>query len=124
MSEAKLLSSKPANFLVASKQEPRFDLRGMVNFDDSKDAATVVTANSLRAHQDVSVFRRADLFDGFVVNGVQMSDEHDGSGTANENEVALAKNRLALELFCEELEQLFLSGTQEVFKRFHAETSL
>ena len=90
MSKAKFFSTKSTNFLVATEQEPRFDFGNPIDFDESKDAATIVAANALRAHDDIFVSRDADVLDGLFVNGVEMSDEHDGSLPTNENEIALA----------------------------------
>ena len=90
MSKAELFSPKPAYFLVTTEQEPRLDFGKAINFDESKDAATVVAANALRTHQNISVSRDADVLDGLFVNGVEMSDEHNGGLSVDENEIALA----------------------------------
>ena len=123
MSKAELFSPKPADFLVTTEKEPRFDFRKAVDFAESKNAAPVVAANALRAHDNVAVSGKADVANGFFVNGVEMSDEHDGSLSANENEIALAEQSVALEFFGEPVEELLLSGTKEIFKGSHAGTS-
>ena len=110
MKLTEILCAQPANFFVASEEQPRLDLRGQVDFDESENTATIVAANALRRHEDISVFRRADLFGGLGVNSVEVSDQHDGSGTANEYEVALAEKCFAFELFSEEFKQLLLRG--------------
>ena len=90
MSEAKFFSTEPADFFVATEQKPRLDFGESVNLDESKYAATVVAANALRAHEDVSVSRDADVLDGLFVNCVEMSDEHNRRSSVDENEIALA----------------------------------
>ena len=77
MSEAESFSPDAADFLVASEEQPRFNLRGLENFAESENAATIVAANALRAHQNIFVSRKADIANGLFVNGVQVSDEHD-----------------------------------------------
>ena len=57
MSEAKVFSPKSADFLVTRKKEPRLDLGKTVDLDESEDAATIIAANTLRAHQDIAVLR-------------------------------------------------------------------
>ena len=90
MREAELFSTEPADFLVATEQKPRLDFGKAVDFDECKDAATIVAANALRTHQNISVSRDADVFDVLFVNGVEVCDEHDGSFSMDENEIALA----------------------------------
>ena len=90
MSETKFFGTEPADFLVATEQEPRLDFRKAVDLDESKDAATIIAANALRAHDDVAVRGKADVFDWFFVNCVEMCDEHDGGLSVDENEVAFA----------------------------------
>ena len=123
MSEAKFFSPKPANFLVATEQEPRLDFGKPIDFDESKDAATIVAANALRAHDDVAVSGNADVANGFFVNGVEVCDEHDGRDAFDENEIAFAEQRVAFEFFSEAFEELLLSGAEKIFQRSHADTS-
>ena len=61
----------------------------MVNLEKSKNAATVIAANTLRAHQDIAVLRFANVAHRLFVNGVQMRYEHDGSLSVDENEIVL-----------------------------------
>ena len=90
MSKAEFFSTEPANFFVATEQEPRLDFGKTVGFDESEDAATIVAANTLRAHDDVAVNGKANVADRFFVNGVKVCDEHNGSLPMDENEIALA----------------------------------
>ena len=90
MSKAELFSPKPADFLVTTEKKPRFDFRKAVDFAESKNAAPVVAANTLRAHQNIFISRKADVFDVLFVNGVEVCYEHDGSFSMDENEIALA----------------------------------
>ena len=91
MSEAESFSPKSADFLVAGEKKPRFNLRGVVNLEKSKNAATIIAANALRAHQDIAVSGSANVADRLFVNGVEMCGEHDGSLTVDENEIVLAE---------------------------------
>ena len=116
MSKAELFSPKSADFFVTAEQEPRFDFGKAIDFDEGKDAAPVIAANALRAHDDVAVSRNANVANGFFMNGVEMSDEHDGSLPVDENEVALVEQSIAFEFFSETFEKLLLSGAQEIFQ--------
>ena len=123
VSEAKLVSSKPADLLITAEQKPRLDFGKAVDFDESKDAATIVAANALRAHDDVAVNGKANVADRFFVNGVKVCDEHNGSLPMDENEIALAEQSIALEFFSKAFEKLLLRGTKEIFQDSHADTS-
>ena len=50
MSAAESLRAKSADFFVTGKEEPRFNLRGLKDFDESKDPAAIIATNSLRTH--------------------------------------------------------------------------
>ena len=93
MSAAKFFGTEPADFLVAAEQKPRLYFGTAVDFDESKDTATIVAANALRTHQNIFVSGKANVLDGFFVNGVEMSDAFD------ENEIAFAKQSVAFEIF-------------------------
>ena len=123
VSKAELFSPKPADFLVTAEQKPWLDFGTAVDFDESKDAATIVAANALRAHDDVAVRGKAKVANGFFVNGIQMRDKHDGSLPVDENEISLAEQSVAFEFFGEAFEKLLLSRAEEVFQIFHADTS-
>lgn len=116
-------SPDTADFLVTRKEKPRFNLCRRVDFDESKNAAAIVAANTLRAHEDITVSRFADVANGFFMNGIEMGDQHNRSLPANEDKVTLADESLALEFLAEPLEELLLRGAQEVFQGFHAEAS-
>ena len=115
MSATEIFSTKSADFFVAGEEQPRFNLRGLEDFDESKYAATIIAANTLRTHQDISVSRNANIANGFIMNRVQMSDEQNRSLSANENEIVFADKRIAFEFLAEPLEELLLSRAQEVF---------
>ena len=83
----------------------------------------VITANALRGHKDIAVFRFADVLNRFNVNSVEMSDKQNRSESMNENEIVLTSSGVAFEFLAEAFEELLLSGTQEVFQVIHAETS-
>ena len=70
MSEAEFFSPKPADFLVATEQEPRLDFGKAVDFDDSKTTASVIATNSLRRHKNIFISRKADVANGLFVNCV------------------------------------------------------
>lgn len=123
VSEAKFFSSKPADFLVTRKQGPRLDFGKTVDFYESENATTIVAANALRTHDDVSVSRNADVLDGLFVNGIQMRDKHDGSLAVNENEIALVEQSIGFECFGEAFEELLLKRAEEIFQIVHAGTS-
>lgn len=123
VSEAKFFSSKPADFLVTRKQGPRLDFGKTVDFDESENAATIVAANALRAHEDVFVRGKADVANGFFVNGIEMCDEHDGSLPVDENEITLVEQSIGFECFGEAFEELLLSRAEEIFQIVHAGTS-
>ena len=57
------------------------------------------------------------------MNGVEMSDKHDGSLPVDENEIALANQSVAFECFGETFEELLLRGAEEIFQILHAGTS-
>ena len=50
VSETEILGTYAADFFLTSKEEPRLNLRGLVNFDESENAAPVIAAYSLRRH--------------------------------------------------------------------------
>ena len=124
MSNTESLGTESANFFVATKQEPRFNLRGRVDFDKGENAATIIAANALRGHEDISVSRKANVTNRFFVNGVHVGDQHNWSLSANENEISLTDKRFAFEFLAEMFEKLLLSGAQEVIQDNHAGTSL
>lgn len=78
---------------------------------ESEATATIVTADSLRGRKDISVGRRANFPNVLFVNGVEVSDKHDGRDTLDENEVTATDERFALKFFAEPPKKLFLSGT-------------
>lgn len=123
VSETESFSPDTANFLVSSEQEPRFNLRGAEDVDESKATTTVIAANALRRHKDITVSGSTNVAYRFFVHRVEMCDEHNRSLPANEDKVTLADERLALEFLAEPLEELLLRGAQEVFQMFHAEAS-
>jgi len=94
-----------------------------MNLDESKDTTLVIATNSLRGHKDIFVSGEANIANGLFVNGVEMSDEHNRSLSANEYEITFTDERFALEFFGEPLEKLLLSGEEEIFQRSHAGTS-
>ena len=89
MSEGEFISPKPADFFVATKQEPRLDFGQAINLDESENPAPIVAAYALRAHDDIFVSRNADVFYGMFVNGVEVSNKHDWSLPVNEDKIAL-----------------------------------
>ena len=95
--------------------------RGLKNFDDSKDTAPVIAANG--THENIFIRGKTDVVNGFIMNGVQMSNEHDGSKPANGNEIDFTGESLAFEYFANPFEDLLLSRAQEMFEINHAETS-
>ncbi len=70
VSETEILGTYSADLFFTSKEEPRLNLRGLKDFDESKDAAPVVAANALRGHDDVAVSGSADVFYGLFMNRV------------------------------------------------------
>ena len=95
----------------------------MVNLEKSEDAATIIAANTLRAHQDIAVLRFANVAHRLFVNGVQMRYEHDGSLSVDENEIVLTSSGVAFEFLAEAFEELLLGRAQKIFQVIHAETS-
>ena len=77
VSKAESFSTDTANFFVTCKEQPRFDLRGTEDIAESENAAPIVAANALRAHQNISVSACTNVANWPFVNGVEMSDEHD-----------------------------------------------
>ena len=124
MSEAESFSPKPANFFVTGEEKPRFNLRGMEDVTESENATAIIAANALRTHENIFIGGKANVANGFVVNSVQMSDEQNGSVAANEDKIALADERIALENFAEPFKELLLSGAKEMFELNHAGTSI
>ena len=59
-----------------------------MHLDDSIYAATVVAADALRGHQDVSALGRANGFDRNPMHGIEMGDEQYWGFTGNEKEAA------------------------------------
>ena len=47
MSKAEIFGTKPADFLVAGKEKPRFNLCGIIDFAESENATAIITANAL-----------------------------------------------------------------------------
>ena len=123
MSEAEFFCPKSADFLIATEQEPRFNLRGLKDFAEGKDAAAIIAANALRTHQNISVIGFANVFDGLFMNCVKMCYEHDGSLSVDKNEITFTNERFAFEFFGEPLEKLRLRGAKEIFQILHAGTS-
>ena len=75
VSKAESLGTKSTYFLVARKEQPRLNLRGMEDVTKSENATSIVAANALRTYQNVVVSGNANVVDRFFMNGVQMSDE-------------------------------------------------
>ena len=90
MSETEFFCAKPANFFIATEQEPRLDFGKLVNFYESENATAIIAANALRGHKDISVSGEANIANGLFMDGIEMSDEHDGSLSLNENEISFA----------------------------------
>ena len=80
-------STNAADFLIARKQKIRFNCRLFISIDKRVNSATIITANSLWTHQNISVGTETNVTDGLFVNGVQMSDQQNRSDTFNENKV-------------------------------------
>ena len=123
MSETEFFSTEPANFFLATEKKPRLNLCALIDFDESKTTAPVITANALRGHKDIFVSGEADVANRLFMNRVEMRDEHNGSLPANEDKIAFTDERFAFEFFAKPLEELLLSGTQEIFQDSHADTS-
>ena len=123
MSKAEFFGTKSADFFVTRKEEPRFNLRGLKDFAQSKNTATIIAANALWTHKDISVRGEANVVNGLFMNGVQMCHEHDGSLPVYEDKIAFIDESFVFKFIGESLEKLFLSWAQKVFQILHAGTS-
>lgn len=110
MSETEFFRAKSANFFVTSEEKPRFNLRGMEDVAESENATTIIAANALRTHENIFIGGKANVANGFIMNGIEMSNKQNGSLPPNEDKIALADESSVLEKFAEAFEELFLSG--------------
>lgn len=119
-----MFGTKPADFLITGEEKPRFNLRGMEDVTKSENATAIIAANTLGTHENIFIRGKANVADWFIMNGVQMCDQHDGSLPVNEDKIAFADESSALENFAEPFKELLLSGTEKMFERNHAGTSI
>lgn len=124
MSEAKRIRAKPANFFVAGEKKPRFNLSGVEDVTKSENATTIIAANALRTHENIFIGGKANVANGFIMNGIEMSNKQDRSLPMNENKVAFADERDTVEFFAEAFKKLFLRRSKKMFELDHAGTSI
>ncbi len=70
-----------------------------MHLNDSIYAATIVAADALRGHQDVSALGRANGFDRNPMYGVGMRDEQYGGYPGNEKEASFFLDGFLLKPF-------------------------